>query len=131
MNKIKKFCNDPKISGFLMALMLLLIHPLINNAYDLEVAVSGLAAIPFQLLILLLVCYFSEVKDLDYKRLIMGMSLGILLAVALLYVRAILHGITYSAGLFLQAAITSIIMMLAMYLWIAKENRTNEKKITC
>ncbi len=130
--KIRKFCDDPKRFGFLMSVMALLVVPFVDDAYSLEVAVSGLAALPFSLAILLFVCYYGEVKDLDYKRVIMGMNLGIMLAVAVLYVKAILSGIAFSSWLFVQAAITALVLMLLMHLWITRsENRINIKKLIC
>lgn len=130
--KIRKLCDDPKRFGFLMSLTALLVIPFVDDAYNLEVAVSGLAALPFSLAILLFVCYYGEVKDLDYKRVVMGMNLGIMLAVAVLYVKAILSGIAFSSWLFVQAVVTALVLMLLMHLWITRsENRKNEKKLIC
>lgn len=117
IQKMKKFCDDPKKFGFMISLMLLLVIPLADDAYAMEVAVSGLAALPFPLAMMFIVCYYGEVKDLDYKRVIMGMCLGILLAIAMLYAKAIHLGIAFSPGLFLQAAITALVLMLAMHYW--------------
>lgn len=130
--KIRKFCDDPKRFGFLMSLTALLVIPFVDDAYNLEVAVSGLAALPFSLAILLFVCYYGEVKDLDYKRVVIGMNLGIILAVAVLYAKAILSGIAFSPGLFVQAVVTALVLMLLTHLWITRsENRINIKKLIC